>query len=54
MPEEDQDYSFDLWKYSKAEFYVRGYMLKQEPLWAWKNREHDGDEIGGGLCLLFC
>ncbi|MFB2801092.1 hypothetical protein [Shewanella seohaensis] len=35
--------------YDEAEFYVKGYLLKVELEKAWRNRQHDADEIGA-LC----
>lgn len=49
---ESNNYDFDFWSYSEAEFHVRGYLMKRELIDAWKNKEHDADEIGN-LCTLW-
>jgi len=52
VEEESDNYRFRYFEYAEAEFHVRGYMMKRELLDAWKNREHDADEIGA-LCTLW-
>lgn len=52
VEEGSDNYSFRYFEYAEAEYHVRGYMMKRELLDAWKNREHDADEISA-LCTLW-